>query len=202
MKTPRKKWTPEENKKLAKLYPDKPNSELAEIFGVSLHQIKGKAQRMGLRKSHDHMERSSLGQFTKGMTPWNKGVSYMPKNDATRFQKGMRPHTWRPIGSISKRADRDNEWVIKVADTGDRNTDWRPLGEYVWVQAGFETPTDDEVVRFKDGYKAKHPSCYKIERLEKITRAENMERNTIHRYPEELKGAMRILGKLKKEIEK
>lgn len=202
MKTPRKKWTPEENKKLAKLYPERSNSDLSEIFGVSLHQIKGKAQRMGLRKSQDHMERSSLGQFTKGMTPWNKGVSYMPKNGATRFQKGNKPHTWLPIGAIANRSDRDNEWNIKVADTGTRATDWRPLAEYVWVQAGFEPPTTNEVIRFKDGYKANGPSCYKIERLEKITRAENMERNTIHRYPEELKGAMRMLGKLKKEIGK
>lgn len=201
MKNPRKKWTPEENKKLAKLYPDKPNSELAKIFGVSMYQIKGKAQRMNLRKSHDHMERSTLGQFTKGMTPWNKGVSYMPKNGGTRFQKGRKPHTWKPVGTISRRSDRGNEWAIKVADTGTRSTDWRPLGEHVWVQAGFEPPTDDEVIRFKDGYKAKHPSCYKIDRLEKITRAENMERNTIHRYPEELKSAMRMIGKLKKEIE-
>lgn len=202
MKNPRKKWTPEENAKLTELYPNKPNSELAEIFGVSIHQIKGKAQRMGLRKSDDHMERSGLGQFKKGMTPWNKGLSYMPRNSTTRFQKGMRPHTWRPIGSISKRADRDNEWVIKVADTGIRVADWRPLAEYVWVQAGFEPPTPNEVIRFKDGYKAKHPSCYKIDRLEKITRSQNMERNTIHRYPEDLKGAMRMPGRLKKEIEK
>ena len=202
MKTPRKKWTPEENAKLAKLYPDKSNSELAEIFGVSIYQIKGKAQRMGLRKSHDYMERSSLGQFTKGMTPWNKGLSYMPKNSGTRFKKGNKPHTWRPIGTISHRSGRKNEWVIKVSDTGDKITDWRPLGEYVWIANGGEPPTKNEIIRFKDNYVAKSPSCYKIERLEKITRAENMDRNTIHRYPEELKGAMRMLGKLKKEIGK
>lgn len=197
-----KKWTPEENAKLKELYPNKPNSELAEIFGVSIYQIKGKAQRMGLRKSDHHMERSSLGRFAKGMTPWNKGLSYMPKNSGTRFQKGNRPHTWKPIGTIANRSGRDNEWVIKVSDTGDKTTDWRPLGEYVWAQAGFEPPTPNEVIRFKDGHKAKSPSCYTIDRLEKITRAENMERNTIHRYPEELKGTMRMLGRLKKEIEK
>ena len=157
---------------------------------------------MKLRKSDDHMERSSLGQFTKGMTPWNKGLSYMPKNGETRFQKGSKPHTWRTIGTIANRSVRDNEWNIKVEDTGVRSIDWRPLGEHIWVQAGFESPAADEVVRFKGSYKAKSPSCYTIDRLEKITRAENMERNTIHRYPEELKGAMRMLGKLKKEIEK
>lgn len=197
-----KKWTTEETKKLSKLYPSKSNRELAEIFGVSIYQIKSKAQRMGLLKSHDHMERSTLGQFTRGMTPWNKGLSYMPENDATRFQKGNKPHTWRPIGTITNRSGRTNEWNIKVANTGIRSTDWRPLGEYVWMQAGFEPPTPSEVIRFKDGYKAKSPSCYKIERLEKVTRAENMNRNTIHRYPEELKSTMRMLGQLKKEIEK
>ena len=202
MKSQKKKWTPEENAKLEELYPNKPNSELAEIFGVTIYQIKGKAQRMGLRKSNDHMESSTLGRFTKGMTPWNKGLSYMPKNSGTRFKKGNKPHTWRPIGAISNRSGRENEWVIKVSDTGDKITDWRPLGEHVWIANGGEPPTENEIIRFKDNYVAKSPDCYTFERLEKISRAENMERNTIHRYPEELKSAMRMLGKLKKEIEK
>lgn len=185
MKTPRKKWTPEENKKLAKLYPDKPNSELAKVFGVTIHQIKGKAQRMGLRKSHDHMESSTLGQFTKGMTPWNKGLSYIPKDSGTRFKKGNKPHTWKPVGSISNRSGRKNEWVIKVSDTGIRVKDWRPLAEYVWTQSGSTAPLRNEVIRFKDGYVAKSPECYTADRLEKITRVKNLEKNTIHRYPKE-----------------
>lgn len=195
-----KKWTPEENAKLTELYPDKPNSELAEIFGVTIWQIKGKAQRMGLRKSDDHMERSSLGRFAKGMTPWNKGLSYMPKNAATRFKKGNKPHTWRPIGTISNRSGRKNEWVIKVSDTGDKITDWRPLGEYVWTANGGEPPTENEIIRFKNNYVAKSPDCYKFDRLEKISRAENMARNTIHNLPEPLKKDIRALSRLRRVL--
>lgn len=51
-------------------------------------------------------------------------------------------------------------------------------------------------VCFKDGNKA-HIA---LNNLELLTRAERMRRNTIHRYPEELKSAIRAIGKLKRTI--
>ena len=46
----------------------------------------------------------------------------------------------------------------------------------------------------------KNAANIEISNLELITRAENMRRNTIHRYPSELKETIRQLGKLKKAI--
>ena len=51
-------------------------------------------------------------------------------------------------------------------------------------------------VCFKDGNK----THIALNNLELLTRAERMRRNTIHRYPEELKSAIRAIGKLKRTI--
>ena len=54
----------------------------------------------------------------------------------------------------------------------------------------------NQCVCFMDGNKA-HIA---LDNLELLTRAERMRRNTIHRYPEELKSAIRAIGKLKRTI--
>ena len=54
------------------------------------------------------------GRFSKGSIPWNKGLSYMPNNKETRFQKGNIPHCHREVGS--ERIIRDGYIQIKVAE--------------------------------------------------------------------------------------
>lgn len=45
-------------------------------------------------------------------------------------------------------------------------------------------------------------SDIRIENLEMISRAENARRNSIHRYPKEIKTTMMAIGKLKKAIQR
>ena len=52
------------------------------------------------------------------------------------------------------------------------------------------------IISFKD----KNPMNCVIENLEIITRKENMNRNTIHNYPTEVKQLIKLNSKLKKAI--
>ena len=54
------------------------------------------------------------GHFKKGSIPWNKGLSYMPNNKETRFQKGNIPHGHREVGE--ERIDKYGYVQIKVAE--------------------------------------------------------------------------------------
>lgn len=202
----RKLWTDEERKKLAEIYPHNTTKYCAEKLGRTTSAVSGQANKMGLKKSQHHLQHSSgriekgrrvskSTEFKKGQTPWNKGLSYMPKNGATRFKKGNRPHTWRPIGS--ERINKEGCLVRKVSDTGVARNDWRLVHHLLWIERYGEIPKK-HVLRFKDG----NPKNIAIDNLELITMAENAKRNSIHRYPPELRSAMRQLGWLKREVRK
>jgi len=49
-------------------------------------------------------------------------------------------------------------------------------------------------------FRDRNPQHIELDNLELVTRAENMRRNTIHRYPPELKSTIRQLSKLKRAI--
>jgi hypothetical protein len=53
-------WTPEEIKKLKKLFRSNPTSEIAGELGRNTDAVKKKASRMGLKKSKTYMK--SLGR--------------------------------------------------------------------------------------------------------------------------------------------
>jgi hypothetical protein len=60
------------------------------------------------------------GGFAKGSEPWNKGVKGLHLSPASEFQKGQRPATWVPIGTVTirqrkNRVEGPRAWV-KVAE--------------------------------------------------------------------------------------
>nr|WP_288356107.1 HNH endonuclease signature motif containing protein [uncultured Pseudomonas sp.] len=79
----------------------------------------------------------------------------------------------------------------KVTDTGYPPRDWKGVHILLWEEAHGPVPSG-HCLAFRDGNKRN----ITLENLELITRAERMRRNTIHRYPPELKGAIRTLGRL------
>ena len=83
------------------------------------------------------------GRFSKGMTPWNKGLSYQPNNKETRFQKGNIPHVHRKVGS--ERINRDGYIEIKVAEPNV----WDLKHRVVYEKHHGEIP-NDHVVIFAD----------------------------------------------------
>lgn len=109
----------------------------------------------------------------------------------TQFRKGNKPHTWVPVGTEQVR---DGYLWRKVTDFGGRR-DWKQVHVMLWEE--HNGPIQDGLILcFKDGNKRN----IALDNLELITRAERMRRNTIHRYPPELKDAIRVVGKLKRTI--
>lgn len=84
----------------------------------------------------------------------------------------------------------------KISDTGYPPRDWKGIHILLWEEHFGPIPTG-HCVCFKDNNKQN----VVIDNLELITRAERMRRNSIHRYPPELKSAIRVISKLKRTIQ-
>lgn len=198
---------------LKELYPHTLSADLAKRFNCSLPSIYYHANKLGLRKSKEfiaetsrmHSSRPDHGgrrtRFKKGQTPPNKGkkLSEFMSEEAigkikkTQFKKGNIPPNHKPIGY--ERINRDGYIEVKVRDEKyTRNFELKH--RFIW-EKHFGPIPESHNIQFKDGNKL---NC-KIENLYIISRAEQVStENTIHRYPSELKRAIRLTNKLKKQI--
>ena len=116
----------------------------------------------------------------------------------TQFKKGHRGgkalEKYQPIGT--ERLSKDGYLERKVNDDMPLQRRWRAVHILLWESVNGVLPKNHCLI-FRDGNKAN----ITLDNLELITRAENMRRNTIHRYPPELKSAIRVVSKLKRTIE-
>lgn len=89
-------------------------------------------------------------------------------------------------------------WLPATKDLGYRLSprDWKSIHILLWEEHVGPIPIG-HCVCFKDNNKQN----VVIDNLELITRAERMRRNSIHRYPPELKSAIRVISKLKRTIQ-
>jgi len=199
-------WSEEEERSLIDRYPNERTEQIASELKISVYQVYAKASRLGLKKSEAFLLSAQSGRldgslgsqyrFSKGSTPWNKGLKGRPASGRaveTQFKKGNKPENWLPIGST--RITPDGYLQRKITDTGYPPVDWQGVHVLLWEEHFGPIPTS-HCVCFKDENK----SNITIGNLELITRAERMRRNTIHRYPEELKSAIRAISKLKRTI--
>ena len=123
----------------------------------------------------------------------HEGLPARGRSSETQFKKGQKPHTWLPVGST--RVSADGYLQRKISDTG-YPRDWKSIHILLWEEHVGPIPTG-HCVCFKDNNKQN----VVIDNLELITRAERMRRNSIHRYPPELKSAIRVISKLKRTIQ-
>ena len=72
---------------------------------------------------------------------------------------------------------------------------WKYVHVLVWEEHHGPVPPG-HCVAFCNGDKGD----IRVENLELLTRAERMRRNTIHRYPPELRSAIRLVGKLNRVV--
>lgn len=210
------KWTDEEIEQLKVLYPNIKNSDISLMTGRNISGIASKAKSLGIRKSEAFFNDPIMSgrnlqncgkdtRFKKGNKPHNTGKKleeWMPKETIekfkkTQFKKGTIPHNALPVGSevirFDKRA-RKTYAMIKIEGCN------KLIYKHVYI---FETHYNLKLKRgeniiFKDG----NTSNLSIENLECITNIELMNRNTIHRYPVELKAKMIKISKLKRIIKK
>ena len=189
-------------------FPHEKTQNIADDLGLTYSQVSNRAHSMGLRKSEefkksDHSGRHNLIEggkkfrFKKGNQPHNKGEK-MPdqvyqKVKGTMFKKGNRPHNWKPDGTIVERIDHKTK--IKYLYYKIKDSHWIPYHHKIWNEAHGPIPSS-HIVIFKDGNTL---NC-ELSNLEMITMVDNIKRNTIRRFPEELQQVIKLKVKLKKKI--
>ena len=199
----RRKLTPNQEKFLIENYPFRYAKDVAIDLGISLSSVYNYVHSLGLKKDptfrREELNRQAdrlrslgtPGRFKKGFSPPNKGQKLTQeiydKVKPTMFKKGQRPANWKPDGS--ERIDKDGYAMVKV------NGKFILKHKHVWELVNGPMPKGHAVV-FKDRNKFN----FNIENLECITREQLMLRNTIHNYPSEIVGAIKILANLKKKI--
>lgn len=202
----RQRWSDAEIAVLRRRYPNELTAAIASDLGRSINQVHAKANALGLAKSAEFLARPESGRldgeigaatrFQKGARPWNagmKGLKVGGRAAETQFKPGSKPHTWAPIGSERVRSDGYLE--RKMTDTGYPPRDWVTIHTLLWQEHHGEIPKGYVVV-FKDRDKTN----IQLDNLELVSRAEMCRRNSIHRFPPELKQAIRTVGKLKRLI--
>ncbi len=200
-------WTPDVVDTVKALFPEHSAGEIAQRVGRSERAIHDLAKRLGLRKSREWIaERARQRmadpthpgrrtQFQAGLDPWNKGQPHPTtgRTAETQFKPGNRPHTWCAIGHTRRNGDGYLE--RKTADTGCTRRDYTPVHHLVWRLHGGTVPRGHALV-FRD----RNPDHLDINNLELITRAELMRRNSVHRWPEPIKAAIRAKASLVRAI--
>ena len=198
----RKIWTDDERRVLSALYSDTDIKEICRILDRSDRSIYTQAHLLGLKRSKEYMkmlleieakrlrEVGNQSRFQPGHTTWNKGAKGYMGSNATSFKKGHKPHNTRNKGETSR--DKEGYLLVKIG-----NRKWIRKHKLIWEETNGPIPKG-HVIKIKD----KNKENYSLENIELITQAENMKRNAIHRYPEELKKTIRALTKLKKTIRK
>lgn len=197
-------WTEEEMQTMVELYANTKTDDICKMLNRSRSSVYGMADKLKLKKSaqylkdHVNVMDADLGKatrFQKGQLSWNKGrkmsSSVYQKAKRTMFKKGQLPHNTLHDGIVRTRTDKNGTkrpWIRMSLGK------WVEMKNHVWQQHNGDIPKG-YCIAVKDG----NPFNYSIDNLECISKADNMKRNTIHNYPEEIKTTIRILTKLKKQ---
>jgi hypothetical protein len=211
-------WTEAEEALMRRHYPDSDTADLATALGVTARQVLSKANAMGLHKTpafrSEQRRQLMLANpdhgahrhaFPKGHQPANKGVKRpgwaVGRMAEHQFKPGNRPITWVPIGSY--RVTPDGVFERKFSDDPGPNTNrWKPVARLVWEQHVGPVPPGHIVV-FRPGQRPERVDqveAYVVERLECISRRENLRRNSHHQYGPEMSRLVQLRGVLTRVI--
>lgn len=204
------KWTTAELELLRSMYPECHTEDVAAWIGRSLSSVYNTAFASGLRKSDEYLASDAAcraradrqhpnmiaSRFSSGMTPWNKGLKGVNGTSSTRFQRGLMPHTWRPVGSI--RIERDGP-KVKVSDTRNKAVDWRYVHHIVWEREHGPIPAGKLLV-FKPGMKTNDPAQITVDRLELADRATLAKRTHPRNRSPELARLVQLKGAITRQV--
>lgn len=208
-------WKTAELRYLEAHYAMTPTPELARSLERPIRSVYAKANALGLKKSAEFYRTHAAGRLTTehgkhtrfkpGQKPWNKGLKGWQsggRSAETRFKPGRAPQdasNYQPIGST--RVHKSDYLEKKVSD--DPNVypakRWQPVHRLVWEAAHGPVPPGHMVV-FRPGQKTLVEHEITVDRLECLTRAENMRRNSYHNYPPELRQVVQLQGALNRKI--
>lgn len=194
-----RKWTIEEVEILELLYPHLPSSDVAGIIGRTQDSIEQKAYTISVKKSDHYIQKQrekwmKAGERTrlkKGHTSWNKGTKGLTGANSGSFKKGQRPYNHKSVGA--EVITFDGYIKVKIAEP----RTWELKHRLQWEKHNGSIP-EGYNVQFRNGNRK---DC-RIENLYLIDKAGNMQKNTIQRYPDDIKNVLRRNAKLKRVINK
>ena len=188
-------------------YPHEPTDLIARDLNISLAKVYRIAKSMGVKKTAEYMRTHAPGwgnlmkhgakyRFQKGNKPHNTGKKVKPTVYAalqkTMFKKGNKPHNIQPDGTIRVQVKNNEKpyQYIKISDNY-----WRLLHRLIWEEHNGPIPPK-HMIRFIDGNTM---NC-ELSNLECVSMAQNMNDNTIRRYPEEIQELIILNAKLNRKI--
>lgn len=216
-------WTDDEDETLRINWPKFPAFLIAHVLGRGRASVYRRASQLALKKADDFETQplarlwngteepaSIAARFKPGSVPPNKGLrrpGWAPGDMAkTQFKKG-RPasesRNYVPIGTEKVDSKRK---VLMRKITDDPSIfpvkRWRPVHVMVWEAAKGPVP-EGHIVIFRPGMKTLAAADITADRLEVVTLAENMRRNTLHnRYPPEVKELIYLKARITRRINK
>jgi hypothetical protein len=178
-------------------YLELPIKRIAKNIGRSNIFISTRLRQLELEVP-DHIIKKNIekGRFNNGHVPFIKGKKIEDFYSPEAMEKVK--DCWFKKGHIPANASFDGAITIVNGYKWKRVSvnNWIQLHIYNWEKEHGELP-DGMMLAFKDGDQM---SC-ETNNLQPITRAENMVRNSIMRYPPELQKSLRLMGKLNKKIQ-
>ena len=196
---------------MMKLYANTRTDIIAKKLNRSDKCIYSHANKLGIKKNPEFLHSADCGiffpghqkgnktQYKKGNIPYNKGKKMSKetreKVKHTFFQKGHKPHNEKFDGYISTRKHKKTGTIYKVIRVSLGH--FKYLHVYNWEKKNGPVP-EGFIVIFKDGDTMNCDS----ENLKIITKAENMNRNSLYNYPEEIQQLIHTRGQLTRQINK
>lgn len=205
------RFTQRQIEELKHRYPTTRVQDLADEFGCSEILVQRKAGKLGIKKDKEFVRKMARDAIInnpehngrkawikKGSIPPNKGkkmsefmsperLEIFKKN---QFKKGNRPHNAVPINT-EVFMPQHGYTKVKVGEPDK----WELKHRLVWMQHNGPIPEGFNV-QFKDG----NTLNFEPANLYIVDKSGNMQENTIMRYPDNLRTAIRQIGKLTKTI--
>ncbi len=208
-----RKWTEDEDALLRERYPHESSKAIAAALGRSLSSVYMRAQTLRVQKTEAYVAttRWQVGHpaLSRGRPfgPDNRPTHFGDRNSAarramlSRFQAGYRPQTEKPLGSLRLRTTRGLTYLEeKYSMVGTNQSQrWRAVHRLVWEAAHGPMPRGHVVV-FRPGMHTVLRDEITLDRLELVTHAQLLERNSVLRYPPALRTAMRRRRRLERAI--
>ncbi len=196
-----RKYTDEEDCFLRDNYLTIPTKRMSKILKRSESSARQRLHLLGLKVPADIAAKfKAENQLQPGNVPMNKGKKLkdyctpdaIAAMQTTQFNKGNEPHNTKYDGAISLRYDNRKVPMYHIRLS---KAKWEYLHRFNYQKFIGEIPKGGVVI-FKDGNTL---NCHPFN-LQLITKKENVLRNSIQRYPQELQQVIKLTAKLKKKI--
>jgi hypothetical protein len=180
-------------------YLTKPLNELAREVNATSPRIKRFLERNDLKIPKALLQKRIQDSYKKkGDTAYNKGLKqedYMSaealaKSAKTRFKKGNIPHNILQI--YTERETKDGYIEVKIKNPNI----WVLKQRLVYEKHHKIQLEDSEIVIFKD----KNNRNFTVTNLKRISKEENMLRNSKHHFPQEIIPTMALLSQMNNKI--